>query len=479
MAKQQDLSLEELLKQALVSENEQPYEVPNNWVWVNFHAIASGQHGAAFKSDEYTPQGIPIIRMGNVVDTDFVKFENKVVYISKSRLEEFDKYIVLKNDIVMTLTDLASKGEFLGTVAIYNNDNIALLNQRLLNIHFNREKILNKFMFYALRCIDFRVYVTQPVGGSIQKNIGAEFVFNYKFPLPPLAEQQRIVDRIESLFEKLDQAKGLIHDAFDSFENRKAAILHKAFTGELTKKWREENGVGIDSWEEKTLKEVCYKITDGEHFRPPIVESGIPFLSAKDVRDNGVSFLDVLYVSKETAEKALKRCNPEKGDILIVSRGATVGRMCIVDTDDVFCLLGSVILLKVQKMQSRLLCYYLKSPLLNQKLIETSGATAQQAIYLRDIKGIIIPIPALPEQREIVRILDSLFEKEQNAKNLCDLIDKIDLVKKAILARAFRGKLGTNDPTEESAVKLLKEVLNSSDDGSVRCSIKKQGCSRI
>jgi len=71
------------------------------------------------------------------------------------------------------------------------------------------------------------------------------------FPLPPLAEQQRIVDCIESLFEKLDQAKGLIQEALDSFESRKAAILHKAFTGELTKKWREENGVGMDSWGEK------------------------------------------------------------------------------------------------------------------------------------------------------------------------------------------------------------------------------------
>lgn len=69
-----------------------------------------------------------------------------------------------------------------------------------------------------------------------------------EFPLAPLAEQQRIVDRIESLFSKLDEAKEKAQAVVDSFETRRAAILHKAFTGELTAKWREEHGVSIDNW---------------------------------------------------------------------------------------------------------------------------------------------------------------------------------------------------------------------------------------
>ena len=70
-----------------------------------------------------------------------------------------------------------------------------------------------------------------------------------------------------------------------------------------------------------------------------------------------------------------------------------------------------------------------------------------------------LPLPPLDEQKEIVRVLDNLLENEQTAKELCDVIEKIDLMKKSILARAFRGELGTNDPKEESAVELLKEVL--------------------
>src|SRR5690606_6298459 len=133
------------------------------------------------------------------------------------------------------------------------------------------------------------------------------------------------------------------------------------------------------------------KITDGEHFRPPTQEKGVYFLSAKDVRENGADFSDPLFISEETAQKALKRCNPENGDILIVSRGATVGRMCIVKTNEIFCLLGSVILLKIKpSINPSFLTYYLKSPTVNRKIVSISGSTAQQAIYLRDIKKIEI-----------------------------------------------------------------------------------------
>jgi len=88
-------------------------------------------------------------------------------------------------------------------------------------------------------------------------------------------------------------------------------------------------------------------------------------------------------------------------------------------------------------------------------------AVNQASINQTDVKNSIISVPSIEEQKEIVRILDNLLENEQRAKELCDVIEKIDLMKKAILARAFRGELGTNDPEEESAVELLKEVLNN------------------
>lgn len=80
------------------------------------------------------------------------------------------------------------------------------------------------------------------------------------------------------------------------------------------------------------------------------------------------------------------------------------------------------------------------------------------------VKTIPLPFASLDEQAEIVHILDNLIAKEQQAKEAAEkVLEQIDLIKKSILARAFRGELGTNDPSEESAVELLRQVLSTSD----------------
>ena len=93
--------------------------------------------------------------------------------------------------------------------------------------------------------------------------------------------------------------------------------------------------------------------------------------------------------------------------------------------------------------------------IMQQKLESEAPATAQKNINLRILTEVELILPTLPEQLEIVRILDSLLKNEKSARELSDTLEKIDLMKKSILARAFRGELGTNDPREESALGLL------------------------
>ena len=216
------------------------------------------------------------------------------------------------------------------------------------------------------------------------------------------------------------------------------------------------------------LEEISYKITDGEHFRPRTNENGVYFLSAKDIRDSGVSFEDPLYVSEETASKARLRCDPERGDLLIVSRGATVGRMCVVNTDKIFCLLGSVILIKVNKhVNSNYLSYIIKSSFIQKKLLGISGSTAQQAIYLRDIKNVPILITSYLEQNTIVQEIESrLSVCDQLEQTIEDSLKKAEALRQSILKKAFAGEL-TRDwrekhpeliTGENSAEKLLEKI---------------------
>ena len=87
-------------------------------------------------------------------------------------------------------------------------------------------------------------------------------------------------------------------------------------------------------------------------------------------------------------------------------------------------------------------------------------AVNQASINQQDVKNVAIKLPKLDEQAEIVRILDDLLAKEQQAKEAAEgVLEQIDLIKKAILARAFRGELGTNDPSEESAQELIKNFI--------------------
>ena len=279
------------------------------------------------------------------------------------------------------------------------------------------------------------------------------------YPLAPLAEQQRIVDRIESLFAKLDEAKEKAQAVVDSFETRKAAILHKAFTGELTAKWREEHGVRMESWEVRTLDSVCSSIFDGDHMPPPKAESGIPFLVISNVNTGHLTFENTRFVPQEYYDTLSDTRKPQLGDVLYTLVGS-FGIPVVVNSKRPFCFQCHMALLRPIDVSPQFLWYILQTPEMYDKASSIATGTAQLTVPIKGLRAMTIPRPNIAEQVEIVRILDGFFAREQSAKEAAEaVLDQIDLMKKSILARAFRGELGTNDPSEESAVELLKRVL--------------------
>jgi type I restriction enzyme S subunit len=143
-------------------------------------------------------------------------------------------------------------------------------------------------------------------------------------------------------------------------------------------------------------------------------------LSAKHIGTDALILDDLKYVTPTTAEKCWSRCFPEGRDILVVSRGGGVGRT-IVSGSRGYCLMGSVLLFKPSTLvNERYLLTYLNSTLGNEKLRTTSGASAQQAIYIAHLKrDYVLPLPPLAEQHRIVAKVDELM-------GLCDRL-KADL----------------------------------------------------
>ena len=280
-----------------------------------------------------------------------------------------------------------------------------------------------------------------------------------------MSEQQRIVDRIESLFAKLDEAKQKAQDALDSFETRKAAILHKAFTGELTAQWRKEHGVGMESWKKKALGDITDILSSKRIYKEEYTASGIPFFRSSEVVDlyDTGNTEPTFFISEQRYEEIKNQYGvPDVGDLLVTSVG-TIGKTWIVDNRKFYYKDGNLTQVRKSKLlDMRFLQFYIMSPEFKEQIEETVSGSAYNALTIVKFKKIRLPIPSVVEQSRIVRILDALLAKEQQAKEAAEgVLEQIDLIKKAILARAFRGELGTNDPSEESAVELLKALFEA------------------
>lgn len=447
MAKKKEKTLEEKLQEALVPENQWPYILPENWCWTRLENVANWGSGGtpSRKHPEYYQGNIPWIKTGELKD-DFIYDAEE--HISEEAISKSNAKLFPVNTVV-----LAMYGATIGKAGIMGCE---LATNQACACGVSNESINYRFLFEYIKS-QKDGFIASGKGGA-QPNISQQIIKSYPIPLPPLPEQKRIVHRIESLFAKLDEAKEKIQQVLDGAEMRKAAILHKAFTGELTKTWRKENGISEDSWESVKLKELGEFNRGKSKHRPrndPRLFNGpYPFIQTGDVSSSG------MYIQKHSqtlSEFGMQQSRLFPKDTLCITIAANIGKVAILTYD--CCFPDSVVGFTPNERTFSKYMYY--SMLKIQKEIEAlAPAVAQKNLSLKLLLDVNVQIPSVEEQHTIVKIIERLLKHEKNViSSSMRSIESIETMKKSILAKAFRGELGTNNPTEYSALNLLKEVL--------------------
>lgn len=366
--------------------------------------------------------------------------------------------------------------------------------------------INSNFLFYYL--FDKYPFINSNARGVGIPHVDPTVLWALKFPLPPLAEQNRIVEKLDALFMQNEAIKKSISKIPELLKNFRQQVLTQAVTGKLTEEWRRgkelesslveilnnrkkyyENNVlenkknGLKApkklddtnfemfelsnsfkipsyWEKANLKNISDLITDGEHATPKRTEDGYLLLSARNVQNGFISLKNVDYVPKEEYDRIIKRCKPEPHDVLISCSG-TVGRISLVPENLEFVMVRSAALVKFQSNKgfSKFIEYTLRSDFGQSQINKLQKATAQANLFLAPIGKIVIPIPSIQEIKEIVIKVEVLVAKadviEQQYKTLKA---KIDTLPQAILHKAFKGELSEQLDSDSDASELLKQI---------------------
>ncbi|WP_429906667.1 restriction endonuclease subunit S [Heyndrickxia coagulans] len=464
--------MEELLEEALVPEEEQPYEVPVNWVWTKLGKIANYHNGKAFKPTDWSDKGRPIIRIQDLTGTN--KGEP---HFFEGQIDK--KHEIKSGDLLISWS--ATLGAY-----IWKGEE-AVLNQHIFKV----ESFINKkYHYYLMQNLISSLY--SKTHGSGMVHVTKKVFDEIPVPLPNLKEQKRIADKVERLLSKIDEAKRLIEEAKETFELRRAAILDKVFQGELTRKWREQHpeiesaevlynkiirftkpkNVSSNVEQKLNIPDTWKMVRLGE-----VVQVNPPKKKLEEISDQQIcTFVPMPAVSDKTG----KIESPEEKEYAKVKKGYTF----FLENDVLFAKItpcmengksaiaknlkngfgfGSTefhVLRTNEYINERYLHYLVRSKKFRLEAKgEMTGAVGQQRVPKEFLVNYPFPLPPKEEQNAIVDILDEIFTRDDIAYRIIETKYELETLKQSILSKAFRGELGTNDPTEESAIELLKEVL--------------------
>jgi type I restriction enzyme S subunit len=399
----------------------------HGWEIKRLGDVCELMNGYAFQSKQYTDEGYFVIRIGNVQD-GYIELNNPR-YI-KLKDEKQKKFILQSGDILISLTGNV------GRVGAIQEEHLpAVLNQRVAKIAIKKEQRTdNEYFLHFLSSEYFISELIKAGRRAAQQNISTTDIENLQIPLPPLPEQQRIVAILDEAFPAIAKAKANAEQNLKNAKELFESYLQGVF----------ENG----NWEEKKLNEIT-EVKDGTHESPKYIKEGIPFVTQKNIRQDGLSFSDTRFITEADHEKFYKRSNVTFGDILISMIGANRGMAAIVDDERIFSIKNVGLIKESKNINKYFLLYYLKSSLAMKYVLYMSNGGAQEFVGLTALRSFPIPYPSLKDQQIIVQKLDALSAETKKLEAIYQQkINDLEELKKSILQKAFAGELRSPEGAE-------------------------------
>jgi len=416
----------------------------DSWVRIELKKIANVINGFAFKSSLFNTsgEGVPLIRI-----RDILKGSTSTHYTGDIP----EGYWVNEGDILVGMD-----GDF---NTCRWNAGASLLNQRVCKIEGISSNLFNEqFLFYLLP--GYLKLINEHTSATTVKHLSSKTLGDLPLPLPPLNEQTRIANKLDSLLAKVDSAQTRLERIPTLLKRFRQSVLAAATSGELTREWREEMDISQQTWISHTLggvSEVKTGSTPLKSNRLYYDNGDIPWLTSTVTGDKYVSEAQSFITEIAVKECRLKIFTPGTLLIAMYGEGKTRGQVTEIGISAAINQACAAVIVDENVAMKDFVKLCISANYERTRLLAEGGA--QPNLNLSKVRSIPVSLPSRDEQKEIVRRVDSLFAMADTVeKQYHDAKKRIDRLTQSILSKAFRGELVSQDPNDEPASELLKRI---------------------
>ena len=397
-----------------------------NWKLTNLGDVANfvrGPFGGSLKKEFFVDEGYAVYEQQHAIRN---QFHSVRYFIDENKFKEMKRFELHENDIIMSCSGT------MGKVAIVpNNIQKGIINQALLKISPSN-KLDSKFLENYMKSVTFLNYLNAEVKGVAIKNVASvKDLKQIPILLPPLTEQQAIVEKLDFAFDAIEKAKANIEKNIENAKELFQSKLNEIFS---------PKGEGNKKWVFKKLSDI-FDVRDGTHDSPKYQESGFALVTSKNLKKGKITLDKIKFISEKDFININKRSNVSKGDILFAMIG-TIGNPVVIVEEPDFAIKNVALIKSNKENNSYFFSYYLDLEMVIKKMQDESKGTTQRFVSLGYMRNFEVPCPKIEIQNKIVKQIDQLSEQtdllqEKYKQKLANLEE----LKKSILEKAFKGEL--------------------------------------